>query len=101
MSIRVFRNISSLNAQSFLAQNTAVKKPVERAASGIKVNRGRDDAVDFKVSEGLRSDSRILNITIENLSAADSTTRDTDIAKEIAILTRQYIQITASVAKRK
>ena len=99
MSIRVFRNMSSLNAQSFLAQNTAVKKPVERAASGTKVNRGRDGAVDFKVSEGLRSDTRTLKITIENLRAADSTICETDIAKEIATLTRRYIIGAAPTAR--
>jgi len=91
MSIKVFRNISSLNAQRFLAPNTAVKKSVEQSTNGIRINRSSDNDVDFKVSEELSSDNRILNVAIENLSAADSTTREKDIAREIAILTRNYI----------
>ena len=99
--IKVFRNMLSLNAQRFLAPNTAVKKSVEQITNGIRINRDSDNTADFKVSEGLRSDSRILNITIENLSAADSTVFETDIAKEIAILTRKYILETPSVTMRK
>ncbi|MEE9258073.1 MAG: flagellin, partial [Nitrospinaceae bacterium] len=39
-----------------------------------------------------------LNVTVENLAAADSTIRDADIAEEIALLTRNQIITEASVA---
>ena len=97
MSIKVFRNMLSLNAQRFLAPNTAIKKSVGQITNDIRINRSSDDAVDFKVSGELRSDNRIINIAMENLSAADSTIRETGIAKEIAILTRNHILGTASV----
>ena len=95
MPIRIIHNISSLKTQRFLELNSEVKKSIEQVATGIRINRG-SDAIYLKVSKGLRSDNRILNVTIENLNAADSTIRETDVAKEIAILTRKYILETAS-----
>ena len=102
MPIRIFRNISALSAQRFSESNTTkFGGSVERVASGIKRNRDSDDAVDIKASEGLHPDDRIFNIKTENLSAADSTITETDIAKEIAILTRKYILETASIYTKK
>ena len=42
---------------------------------------------------------KTLNVTIENLSAADSTVRETNIAAKVAMLTQNQIHSTASVAK--
>jgi len=42
---------------------------------------------------------KTLNVTIENLSAADSTVREKNIAAEIAMLTQNQIHSTASVAR--
>ena len=98
MPIRIFSNISILGSQRFLElDNTKVGKSIKRVTNGVRVNRDNDNTADFKVSEGLRSDNRILNVTIENLNAADSIIRETGVAKEIAILTRKYILETASV----
>ena len=102
MPIKIFRDVSTLGTQRLLElNNTKVERPIKRAANDIRINRDGDNAVDFKVSEGLLSDNRTLNVTIENLIAADSTIRETDIAKKIANLTRKYILETASVVNGK
>ena len=98
MPIRISRNISTLCAERVLQSKTAVSRFVEQVADGTKINRVEGDPIDFNVSEGLRSDNQILNVTIENLSAANSTTRETAVAKEIAILTRKYVLQTSSIA---
>ena len=67
MPIRVFNNIASLNAQRILGQNNdRLAQSVERIASGIRINRGADDAAGLAISEALRSDIRALRQGIRN-----------------------------------
>jgi flagellin len=67
MPIRVFNNIASLNAQRILGNNNdRLAQSVERIASGIRVNRGADDAAGLAISEALRSDIRALRQGIRN-----------------------------------
>ena len=67
MAIRVFNNIPSLNAQRILGDNNArLAQSVERIASGIRINRGADDAAGLAISEALRSDIRALRQGIRN-----------------------------------
>jgi flagellin len=67
MAVRIFNNIASLNAQRILGDNTArLAKSVERIASGIRINRGADDAAGLAISEALRSDIRALRQGIRN-----------------------------------
>ena len=67
MAVRIFNNIASLNAQRILGQNNdRLAKSVERIASGIRINRGADDAAGIAVSEALRSDIRALRQGIRN-----------------------------------
>ena len=102
MPNRVFRDVSTLGTQRLLeSNNIKVGRLIKRVTNDIRINSDSNDTVDFKVSEGLRSDNRMLNVTLENISAADSTIRETDIAKKIAILTRKYILETASVINGK
>ena len=61
MPVRIFNNITSLNAQRLLGiNNDRLAVSVERIASGIRVNRGADDAAGLAISEALRSDIRAL-----------------------------------------
>jgi flagellin len=67
MPIRVFNNIASLNAQRILGNNSdRLAQSVERIASGIRINRGADDAAGLAISEALRSDIRALRQGIRN-----------------------------------
>ncbi len=67
MPIRIFNNIPSLTAQRFLGvNNDRLAQSVERIASGIRINRGGDDAAGLAISEGLRSDVRALRQAVRN-----------------------------------
>ena len=98
MPISMPHNISSFGARCLLEPNTAkIGGTVKHVANDIKVNRGSNDTVSLPVSKK-SSTGAALMVTIENLSAADSAFREMDIAKEIAILTKNYILETAPVA---
>ena len=67
MAVRIFNNIPSLNAQRILGiNNERLAKSVERISSGIRINRGADDAAGLAISESLRSDIRALKQAIRN-----------------------------------
>ena len=67
MPVRIFNNISSLNAQRILGiNNDRLAQSVERISSGIRINRGADDAAGLAISEALRSDIRTLRQGVRN-----------------------------------
>ncbi len=67
MPVRIFNNIPSLNAQRILGiNNDRLAQSVERISSGIRINRGADDAAGLAISEALRSDIRILRQAVRN-----------------------------------
>ena len=67
MPIRIFNNIASLSAQKILGvNNERLSKSVERIASGIRINKGADDAAGLAISESLRSDIRTLRQAVRN-----------------------------------
>ena len=67
MSVRIFNNIASLNAQRILGiNNDRLAQSVERISSGIRINRGADDAAGLAISEALRSDIRGLRQAVRN-----------------------------------
>jgi flagellin len=67
MPVRIFNNIPSLNAQRILGNNNdRLSQSVERIASGIRINRGADDAAGLAISESLRSDIRALRQAVRN-----------------------------------
>jgi flagellin len=67
MPVRIFNNIPSLNAQRILGvNNDRLAQSVERIASGIRINRGADDAAGLAISESLRSDVRALRQAVRN-----------------------------------
>jgi len=67
MPVRIFNNIASLNAQRTLSNNNdRLATSVERIASGIRINRGADDAAGLAISEALRSDIRGLRQAVRN-----------------------------------
>ena len=67
MAIRIFNNTASTNAQRNLDINShRLSKSIERISSGIRINRGADDAAGLAISEGLRSDIRALRQATRN-----------------------------------
>ena len=67
MAIRIFNNIASVNAQRLLGvNNNRLAQSIERISSGIRINKGADDAAGLAISEGLRSDIRALRQATRN-----------------------------------
>jgi len=67
MAIRIFNNVASTNAQRLLGiNNNRLATSIERISSGIRINRGADDAAGLAISEGLRSDIRALRQATRN-----------------------------------
>lgn len=57
MPLRLGTNVTSLNAGRHLNRNTGeFTKRVERLSSGLRINRGADDAAGLSVSEGMRAE---------------------------------------------
>ena len=57
MPIRVGNNIAAINAARNLNMNSAdFTRRIERLSSGLRINRGADDAAGLSVSEGMRSE---------------------------------------------
>lgn len=55
MSISIYQNVMSLNAQRYLGQNQdALGKSIERLSSGLRINHAADDASGLAISEKLR-----------------------------------------------
>ena len=77
---------SSADAQAALDQ-------IETALDTLNVSRGRAGALQNRFLKALG----ISAVSIENLTAADSTIRDADIAEELAVLTRNQIIAKAAV----
>ncbi len=91
MAIRIFNNIVSLNAQRYLGiNNDRLAKSVERIASGLRINRGADDAAGLAISETLRSDIRALRQAGRNANdgIAMINTAEGALNEQAGILTR-------------
>ena len=59
MSLRINNNIQALNAhRSLIATSERVAKSMERLSSGVRINRGGDDAAGLGISERMRSQIR-------------------------------------------
>jgi flagellin len=74
------------DAQTAIDQSDAALKTLNTA-------RGKAGAVQNRFAKALGT----LGVSIESLTAADSTIRDADVAEELAILTRNQIVAQASV----
>ena len=67
MPVRIFNNIASINSQRILGTNNGrLAQSVERISSGIRINKGADDAAGLAISESLRSDIRTLRQAVRN-----------------------------------
>jgi len=69
MAIRIFTNLTSLNAQRILGiNNDRLAQSIERISSGLRINRASDDVGGLAVAESLRSDIRVLRQGLRNLN---------------------------------
>lgn len=69
MPLRIGNNISAMNAGRHLNKNSAdFTKRIERLSSGLRINRGADDAAGLAVSEGMRSEILGMKQAVQNAS---------------------------------
>lgn len=67
MGFRINNNISALVAQGNLGKaQGGLSKSIERLSSGLRINRGADDAAGLTISEKLRGQIRGLNRAVAN-----------------------------------
>ena len=75
MAIRIFTNLTSLNAQRILGiNNDRLAQSIERISSGLRINRASDDVGGLAIAESLRSDIRVLRQGLRNLNDGISLT---------------------------
>ncbi|MBF0170412.1 MAG: flagellin FliC [Nitrospinae bacterium] len=91
MALRVYNNIYSQTAQRNLGKNSdALGGSLEKLSSGLRINRGADDAAGLAISESLRSDIRGLNQALRNANDGISliNTAEGALSEQSSILVR-------------
>jgi flagellin-like hook-associated protein FlgL len=110
MVLRIGSNISSLQAQRRLAENSSqLSKTFEHLSSGQRINRASDDAASLSVADSLGAGRRVyvqgvrnINDGISALQIADSTIGNlSQIVTRIRELAEQSANGTLSAAQRR
>ena len=86
-------NIDSLSVTSASGALDALEA-INTAIGSVTAIRGQVGSVQNRLVRTISN----LNISVENLQAAESQIRDADIAEEVALLTRNQIMVQASTA---
>ncbi|MCB0344273.1 MAG: hypothetical protein KDD66_04115 [Bdellovibrionales bacterium] len=69
MAVRIGSNISALTVQRSLSKTSKELHSVsERLSSGLRINRGSDDAAGLSVAGGLKTDRRVFTQGVRNLN---------------------------------
>lgn len=84
-------NLNAVDVRSFAGAQDAIRV-VDQAITDVSTLRGRLGAFQQNT---LESNTNNLRTTLENTTAAESTVRDTDFAKEIANFTKYQTQLQA------
>lgn len=70
MPLRIGTNVTSINAGRHLNSATrGFSKNIERLSSGLRINRGADDAAGLSVSEGMRAELTGIRQAVRNANA--------------------------------
>jgi len=91
MGFRINNNISALVAQTNLHKTQGnLSKSIERLSSGLRINRGADDAAGLTISEKLRGQIRGLNRAVANAQDGISLiqTAEGALSEDASILNR-------------
>ena len=91
MGFRINNNVSALIAQGNLQKNQqTLNTSIERLSSGLRINRGADDAAGLTISEKLRGQIKGLNRAILNAQDGISLiqTAEGALNEDAAILNR-------------
>lgn len=99
---RINTNVQSLIAQRVLGlNNNSLNSALERLATGLKINRGKDDPAGLIASENLRSDFKAINTAIGNAERADQVANIAEggLQEVSGLLTELQGLLTASASK--
>lgn len=91
MGFRINNNISALVAQGNLMKSgNGLSQSIERLSSGLRINRGADDAAGLTISEKLRGQIRGLNRAVANAQEGISLiqTAEGALSEDASILNR-------------
>lgn len=81
MTLSVASNISSLRAQTELAETTTkLGKTFERLSSGLRINSASDDPAGLALADSLRADAKLAAVAIRNANDGISLTSIADAA---------------------
>lgn len=96
---RINTNVQSLIAQRVLGQNNAqLNVSLERLATGLKINRGKDDPSGLIASENLRAEQTALGAALKNAERADQVVNIAEggLSEVNSLLTELQGLVTAS-----
>ncbi|MBC7286503.1 MAG: hypothetical protein H5T86_00360 [Armatimonadetes bacterium] len=98
--LRINQNISSVNAQRSLFQNTLrIARSIERLSSGLRINRGADDPSGLVLSEHLRWEVSGLTVAEQNALEGVNLIKTADGGlMEIQALLRQIRDLAVDAA---
>jgi flagellin len=69
MSVKLGQNIQSLRIQRNLSNNTnQLNSATERLSTGMRINRGKDDAAGLAITEKLNVDQRLSSAALRNVN---------------------------------
>ncbi len=91
MALRIYNNLFSVSAQRHLGNNNSqLGASLEKLSSGLRINRGADDAAGLAISEALRADIRSLNQANRNANDGISliNTAEGALSEQSSILVR-------------
>jgi flagellin len=89
-----FRNLSEIDVSNGKRAQDSVKL-IDSAIDELTLERGK---LGGFAKNGLQTNINTLRVTAENLMAAESTIRDTDIAQELTEFTKRKIMLEANAA---
>ncbi len=109
MGLRINTNVAGLNSARILRQSTtALNGSLERLASGLRINRAKDDAAGLAIAEGFRSVVLGTNVAQRNAqdgvslvqTAEGALSETTNILQRIRELAVQSANGTQSASNR-
>jgi flagellin len=92
-SVTVGTRLADLSITTAAGALTALQS-INDFISQVTAGRGKVGAVQNRLTHSIAN----LQIAVENLTSADSSIRDADIAKEVALLTRNQILVQSATA---
>ncbi|GMU91876.1 MAG: hypothetical protein AMXMBFR4_09340 [Candidatus Hydrogenedentota bacterium] len=109
MGLRINTNVAALNSARILSRSTqALNSNLERLASGLRINRAKDDAAGLAIAEGFRSVVRGTQVAQRNAqdgvslvqTAEGALSETTNILQRIRELALQAANGTQSTENR-